>query len=193
MLKQKNRREHILSESALLFKERGFGGATMRDIADRVGIEAGSMYNHIKSKNELLEAICFRVADLYLTELDKIEASGKSIHEQVEDVIRLHVRITVEDGPAVFVLNNEWKSMRGEKLDEFKQLRQAYETRIKNLLLAGMADGSFNKVDADVALFTLLSSVRWVEFWYKPSRNLAPAAIADDIIAMVIGGLKNGR
>ena len=83
--------------------------------------------------------------------------------------------------------------MRGEKLDEFKQLRQAYETRIKNLLLAGMADGSFNKVDADVALFTLLSSVRWVEFWYKPSRNLAPAAIADDIIAMVIGGLKNGR
>ena len=192
MLKQKNRREHILSESAMLFKERGFGGASMREIAVRVGIEAGSMYNHIKSKHELLEAICFRVADLYLTELDIIESSDKSVIQKVEDVIRLHVRVLVEDGPAVFVSNNEWKSMRGEKLEAFKSLRKTYEDRVKDLLIAGMEEGAFHQVDPTVALFTLLSSVRWVEFWYKPSRNVSPATIADDIIAIVIGGFKNG-
>ena len=192
MLTQKNRREHILHESAMLFNERGFGGATMRDIAVRVGIEAGSMYNHIKSKDELLEAICFRVADSYLTELDEIEESTRTILEKVEDVIKLHVRVMVEDGPAVSVSNNEWKSLRGEKLQTFKQMRKTYETRVKNLLIEGMEDGSFNQVDPTVALFTLLSSVRWIESWYKPTREISPEAIARDIIEIVIGGLKYG-
>lgn len=193
MVKPSKRREHILNESAMLFKERGFGGATMRDIAVRVGIEAGSMYNHIKSKDDLLEDICFRVAGLYLSQLDEIEAEYASVYEKVDALIRLHVRIMVEDGAAVFVTNNEWKSLKGEKLNTFKAMRDSYETRVKELLIAGMDEGVFRRVDPTVALFTLLSSVRWVERWYKPSRKIDPQSLENDIVAMVTGGLKNGK
>ena len=189
---RKNRREHILDESARLFKERGFGGATMRDIALRVGIKAGSMYNHIKSKDELLEAICLRVANQYLTQLDEIEQADGTIVEKIEALIRVHVRIMVEDGASVFVCNNEWKSMVGDKLEEFKLMRDTYETRVKALLESGMRAGVLRKVDPDIALYTLLSSVRWVEFWYKPSRKIQPATLEEDIVGIVIGGLSNG-
>lgn len=192
MVPYKNRREHILSESAMLFKERGFGSATMRDIAVRVGIEAGSMYNHIKSKGELLEAICFRVAQIYLTQLDEIEAGEGSVAEKVEALIRLHVKIMVEDGASVYVCNNEWKSMGGEKLVAFKKMRSTYETRVKDLLRQGMETGVFRNVDPEIALFTLLSSVRWVERWYRPSRAIKPEALENDIVKLVIGGLKHG-
>ena len=53
-----NKKELILSEAAMLFKEKGFGGTSMRDLAEKVGMEAASMYNHIKSKDEILELIC---------------------------------------------------------------------------------------------------------------------------------------
>ena len=52
-----NKKELILSEAAMLFKEKGFGGTSMRDLAEKVGMEAASMYNHIKSKDEILELI----------------------------------------------------------------------------------------------------------------------------------------
>lgn len=177
----------------MLFKERGFGGATMRDIAVRVGIEAGSMYNHIKSKDDLLEDICFRVAGLYLSHLDEIEAEYASVYARIDALIRLHVRIMVEDGAAVFVTNNEWKSLKGEKLISFKAMRDSYETRVKDLLIAGMDEGVFRRVDPTVALFTVLSSVRWVERWYKPTRKIDPQSLENDIVAIVIGGLKNGE
>ena len=164
----------------------------MRDIANRVGIEAGSMYNHIDSKQELLEAICFRIADTYLSHLDEIEKGMQSAAHKVEALIRLHIRVMVEDGAFVFVSNTEWKSMRGEKLAAFKEMRTAYEARVQQLLVAGMNEGVFRKVDPVAALYTLLSSVRWIEWWYKPSRDISPEKLEDDIVALVLGGLKNG-
>lgn len=66
-----NKKELILSEAAMLFKEKGFGGTSMRDLAEKVGMEAASMYNHIKSKNEILELICFKIANQYISQLGK--------------------------------------------------------------------------------------------------------------------------
>ena len=55
-----SKRQIILEEAAKLFKDKGYGGTSMRDIAGQVGMEAASMYNHIKSKDEILEIICFQ-------------------------------------------------------------------------------------------------------------------------------------
>ena len=62
---QISRREIIIEKAATLFKQKGFKSASMREIADVVGVEAASLYNHIKSKNELLNIICFDVANRY--------------------------------------------------------------------------------------------------------------------------------
>ncbi|MFX9050258.1 helix-turn-helix domain-containing protein, partial [Acinetobacter baumannii] len=58
-----SRKEVIIEKAAILFKEKGFKAASMRELADIVGVEAASLYNHIKSKNELLNIICFDVAN----------------------------------------------------------------------------------------------------------------------------------
>ena len=184
-----NRRDHILRESAMLFQERGFGGATMRDIAVRVGIEAGSMYNHIASKQELLEAICFRIADLYSSQLKEIETLYLSPAEKIEALVRLHVRILIEDGASVFVANNEWKSLNPQKLDIFKRMQTSFEERCKALLQAGIESGVFKPVNTSVALHTLLSSVRWVGHWYVPDRGIQVEALENDIVTLVMGGL----
>jgi len=164
----------------------------MRDIADRVGIEAGSMYNHIASKQELLEAICFRIANAYLSQLNEIEAKYESPAARIEALIRLHIRIIIEDGASVFVANNEWKALNGEKLHTFKAMRESYEKRHLSLLEEGIAAGVFKPVNPTVALYTMLSSVRWVELWYKPGRNVDAGLLEDDIVRLVMGGLLHG-
>src|ERR1700729_1354032 len=71
------KKEVIIEKASRLFREKGFGAASMRDLAEHVGVEAASLYNHIQSKSEILQAICFRVANEFLTNLEAVEASHK--------------------------------------------------------------------------------------------------------------------
>jgi AcrR family transcriptional regulator len=67
-----SRKEQIIQKAAKLFKEKGFEAASMRDIAGELGIEAASLYSHIKSKDEILETICFRMADELLKAIEEV-------------------------------------------------------------------------------------------------------------------------
>lgn len=184
------KRQLIISEAARLFKEKGFGGATMRDLAERVGIEAASMYNHIRSKDEILEEICFGIGRKYDEQLNEIEAKNISYPEKIEAIIAFHIQMIIEDGNAVSVLNNDWKFLNSEKMVAFKSMRNEYEKHLAEIIRVGMEKGAFKKVNVSVALFTILSSLRWVELWYKPSRGVTKEDLAKDISAILMNGVK---
>jgi AcrR family transcriptional regulator len=184
------RKQHIHQIAAVLFKEKGYNATTMRDLAEKVGMEAASLYNHIKSKEEILQEICFKIAHTYLSQLDKIEQEEVSYTEKIEALIRLHIRIITEEIEAVNVANNEWKHLSEPYLSDFISIRKNYEKRFAALIQAGIEKGEFQKVLPSVALFTILSAVRWVELWYKPAREISPKELEDNILAMLMNGLK---
>jgi AcrR family transcriptional regulator len=183
-------RQLILDEAAHLFKERGFGSSSMRDLGARVGLDAASMYNHIKSKDEILEIICFQVSDTYIAQLTEVEQMAATYLEKITELLRRHVRLMTKDGAAVSVANNEWKALTEPRLTEFKQARKRYEKGFAALIEQGIAAGELQAVNVSVALFTLLSAVRWVELWYRPSRSLSAAELEADLITMLLDGLK---
>jgi AcrR family transcriptional regulator len=183
-------RQLILDEAAHLFKERGFGSSSMRDLGARVGLDAASMYNHIKSKDEILEIICFQVSDTYIAQLTEVEQMAATYLEKITELLRRHVRLMTKDGAAVSVANNEWKALTEPRLTEFKQARKRYEKGFAALIDQGIAAGELQAVNVSVALFTLLSAVRWVELWYRPGRNLSAAELEADLITMLLDGLK---
>lgn len=188
--KKSVKRELILAEAAKLFKDRGYSGTSMRDLAGQVGMEAASMYNHIKSKDELLDTICFRISDTYISQLHEIERTVISYGEKIKSLVRLHIRLMVEDSAAVSVANHDWKYLPEPRLTEFKQARKNYEKGFAALIEAGIAAGEFRPVNASVALFTVLSAVRWVELWYRPGRGLTAQELENNIITVLLGGLE---
>jgi TetR/AcrR family transcriptional regulator, cholesterol catabolism regulator len=184
-----NRRQLILDEAAKLFKRKGFGGTSMRDLAREVGMEAASMYNHIKSKDEILDLICTRIAHTYISQLAEIEQTDASYADKVKALIRLHIRLMIEDGAAVSVANHDWKYLPEPQLTAFKDARKNYEKGFAALIEQGIAAGEFQPVNVSVALFTILSAVRWVELWYRPGRELSAEELEDHIITMLLTGL----
>lgn len=184
------RRQVILDEAAKLFKEKGYGGTSMRDLAGNVGLEAASMYNYIKGKDEILALICQRIAGIYISQLHDIEQTPEATYAaKVEALIRLHIRLMVEEGPAVSVANHDWKYLPEPQLTEFKQARKSYEQGFARLIEQGIEAGEFQALHPSVALFTILSAVRWVELWYRPGRGLSAEELENDIVAMLLSGL----
>lgn len=183
-------RQLILEEAAHLFKERGFGSSSMRDLGARVGLDAASMYNHIRSKDEILDTICFQVSDTYIAQLTEVEQMAGTYLEKITELLRRHVRLMTTHGAAVSVANNEWKALTEPRLTEFKQARKRYEKGFAALIEQGIAAGELQTVNVSVALFTLLSAVRWVELWYRPGRDLSAAELENDLLTLLLDGLK---
>src|SRR6476619_7010827 len=104
-----SKRTVILDKAASMFKDKGFAATSMRDLAESVGIEAASLYNHIRSKNEILEAICFNVANRFTVNMEAIETSQDSSIQKVETLLRFHIRQMVDNYEEVYVSDREWK------------------------------------------------------------------------------------
>src|SRR5574339_361776 len=86
----------ILQQAAKMFREKGFAATSMRDLAETVGIEAASLYNHIRSKNEMLETICFDVANRFTMFMDELEATNQGTIKKIETLLRFHIKQMIE-------------------------------------------------------------------------------------------------
>src|SRR5678815_5049175 len=91
--RKSSKREVILTKAARMFQDKGFAATSMRDLAETVGIEAASLYNHIKSKSEILQQIVFQAATECNIQLEEVDAENKAALRKIEEIIRFHVRM----------------------------------------------------------------------------------------------------
>jgi AcrR family transcriptional regulator len=185
------RRQHILIEAAKLFKAKGYSATSMRDLADKVGLEAASLYNHISSKEDILQEVCFDIAGRYVSQLSEIEANTQTTSvEKLHSLIDLHIVMIAGNREEVYVCNNEWKHLSEPHLTRFKEIRKDYENRFKNIIEIGIEKQELKKVNPTTALYTILSAVRWVEIWFQPDRGIPVEEISKDISNVLLSGLK---
>ena len=185
-----SRKEVIIKKAAALFRTKGFSAASMRELALAVGVEAPSLYNHIGSKAELLQAVCFKVAGEFTAQLAEAENSQTSIAEKIDAIIRFHIRMMLEAFDEVYVANHEWKHLPEPFLANFLQQRRHYEKRLVTLVEDGVKKKEFKNIHPYVAVLTLLSAVRGLEFWQRHKKNISTQTLEDDMVNHLLNGLK---
>lgn len=185
-----SRKEQIIQAAAKLFRQKGFEAASMRDIASALGIEAASLYSHIKSKDEILEAICFRMADELIKSIDEVNDLYFNAEEKLRMAITNHVKIVAGDLDASSVIQREWRHLTKPRLKEFIILRNRYEDGFKQILINGEHENVFDSPDKKFAVLTILSAVNWIVEWYNPNGKMDPGEIAEHLTDFILTGLK---
>jgi AcrR family transcriptional regulator len=183
-------KKQIIQEAAArLFRDRGYRATSMRDLAAAVDLKASSLYNHIRSKEELLRAICFENARRFLAGMKTVEEAPLNAAQKVRRLIGLHIRIATEDVTSVTAFNDEWRHLPEPHLSEFKALRRNYENRFKAIIEAGIAEGMLKPLNSSIVLFTIFSAIRWLYDWYRPGREVDAQTLENNIAELLMRGL----
>ena len=185
------RKDHILVEAARLFREMGFKAASMRDLAGAVGVEAASLYNHISSKQELLETICMTIANRYLETITEAEKDGNSPIEKITTLITLHIRVITNNPHMVAVAHDEWRHLDELVKQDFIKKRNEYEATLKGWIEEGKKLGELRMLDTEIMLFTLLSSLQWLHHWFRAERSIDKQELENEMVGLLLNGINN--
>lgn len=184
-----NRKEQIVQVASTLFSKRGFAGTSVRDIAEMMGMEAASLYNHIHSKEELLQDICFHMADRFINAIEEVNDIYFNGEQKLRMAVKNHVKILTENWEEAQVFLREWRHLSDEKLPTFINLRDQYEKGIQNIIQTGMDENVFQEIDKKFAALNILSSLNWIVEWYKPDGKMKPEELAEKLTDFVLTGL----
>jgi TetR/AcrR family transcriptional regulator, cholesterol catabolism regulator len=183
------KKDIIVKNAAALFRKKGFSATSVRELAESLGIEAPSLYNHIGSKVELLQEICFAVAEDYTTNMNIIMGSSESPAKKMETVIRFHVRKLSTDFDRVFVADHEWKQLPKKKLEEFLMFRRNYEKHIVDIITEGIDKRIFKNLLPGITILTILSAVRGLELTQKHKNEFTIEQLEDNMVQHLLNGI----
>lgn len=188
--KKASKKELILRKAATMFREKGFSATSMRDLAETVGIEAASLYNHIRSKNEILEAICFDVANIFNTNMEAVESSRQRSISKIEELLRFHIRQMVLNYEAVHVSDREWKHLDEPYLSNFQNQRRAYRKKFAGIIEEGIERNEIRKIDAPTAVLIILHAVSGIESWHRSKARISAQELEENMLKIMIDGLR---
>lgn len=191
MKKITSRKKKFLEESLKLIHEKGFKATSMRDIAEHMNFEVANIYNYIDSKQALLETFLFDISDQFHNGIKVIIDSDQSPEEKITAFIQLQIQLTSTRPYEVALLVNEWRNLKEPKLSAFIKERHLYESYVSKILKEGMDSGAFRKMDLDVAVHLVLSSVRWLYSWYTShAKAVNPKELENQIATFLWNGLQ---
>ena len=184
------KREAILSEAIMLFKEKGYKAASMRDLAGKVGVEAASLYNHISSKGELLNLICAKVGEHFFEIMEAVEKEEISIIKKIEKLLRFHVKQMIENYEAVYVCDREWRNLDEPDLTRTREARRWYRKRFAEIVQQGIDEKTIKPIDANTAVMIFLNAISAVDQWHRVVHKVGSKEMEDNMITILINGLK---
>lgn len=184
------KKETILEEAARLFYQRGFNAASMRDLAEKVGVEAASLYNHIHSKAQILKDICMKVAHEFNANIEKMEASREPVICKVEELLRFHIKMMIYSYEDVYVSDREWKHLAEPFLSDYRNQRRNYRKRFAAIIEAGVQNEEINNIDASTAVLIMLHAISGIESWHRSTQKISAELLEENMVTILVEGLR---
>ena len=191
--KKASKKDLIIRKASAMFREKGFPATSMRDLAEVVGLEAASLYNHIQSKSEILQEIIFHTANDCNVYLNSLDDNSMTNNKKIELLIRFHVQMMMNRFDDYCVMINEWIHLPEPYLTTFTTQRRNYVQKMETIIEEGIRNKEMKPIMPYVAMLTILSSVRGLEFWHRSGKKVSSQEIEDNMVNHLINGLSAAK
>ncbi|HLO30465.1 MAG TPA: TetR/AcrR family transcriptional regulator [Anaerolineales bacterium] len=182
-------REDILEAAAQVFRQKGFHGASMQDIAEAVNLQKASLYHHVSSKQEILLAILDRALELLRERISAISNQAIPPDEKLRQMIRAYLQILAENTDLSAVLLFEHRSLERKQHARHVPNRDKFESLWRLVLVEGVSAKCFKVDDPALTARAILGILNWTITWYRPNGPLEINQIADHYSNLLLNGL----
>src|SRR3954451_12882130 len=172
-----------------LIYRRGFAAMSLRELAAEVGIQAASLYHHIRTKQDLLFDLIREHMENLLSQTDAaLDQAPAGAMERLRAFIAHHVIYHLEKKQEVFIANFELRALNSQHYATIVTMRRAYEGKLIALLDVGVAAGEFEIRDTRITAYAILAMLTGACTWYKPEGRLTKAEVVELHTDMVLHG-----
>ena len=186
--------DDIVSAAAKVFRTKGYHAATVRDIAEEVGILKGSLYHHFESKEALLYLVVKEpIAQMYRT-MAAISEADLPPTEKLRRAILAHLEAFDRHYPHLFVYLREREELKRRFREMIGFSPKEYERCWQQILREGMEQGEFRSdLDIQVTSYGLLGMLNWCYKWYDPQGRLSVKEVAEQFTRLALSGITGGQ
>lgn len=179
-------RELLIETAALLFARNGYNKTNMRELAEAVGMKAGSIFYHFKNKEEILYAVMQQAITNMLEAVQKDFAQAETPREQLHVLVCQELDMYLGHQSSYgLVLIHEWRSLPAELQGDLMEMRAEYESYWNSTLEACHREGII-KANPKIVRRLLNGAFSWVIYWYKPGGEFDFEQLVDEVMAMLV-------
>src|SRR5271157_2162670 len=135
------KRDRILEEATSQFYDRGFTATTLDDIAHELGVTKPFIYNHFRSKIDILPAICMPAAKQSLAVVNRAAKSDGTAAERLRMLAADFTRVILENKAPITIYFRETNSLSDRAQLEMNALRKKIDRVVGKLLQEGNTTG----------------------------------------------------
>lgn len=182
-------RDELIETAAQVFRQKGYHGASMEDIAAAVNLRKASLYHHFSSKQEILLEILDRALQLLLEKISAITEQNISADKKLRLMIRQYLQILAENVDLAAVLLFEHRALERRQHARHIPSRDKFESLWKDVIAVGVSKKIFKCDDPSMVVRALLGQMNWTITWYSPDGDKSIEEIADDYSNLLLNGL----
>ncbi len=182
----------LLSESALLMAERGFGQTSIRDVASRTGFSLGGMYYYFKNKEDLLFQIQEKTFGALLEIQESAVDEGGDARARLHRLVENHLAYFTAHFAELKICTFELESLQGERYEAIAELRRRYFLCMAGVvgeILGVPSEKSASDEEVRRKALYVFGMLNWIFMWFDPDRETDIAVLGDEMISLILNGL----
>ncbi len=187
-----DRRREILETAARLICEKGFQGASLRDIAAACGLTKAGLYHHCSSKDDLLLEIMTYGMDLFEKQVLRQVRPIEDPVERLRACMRKNVLLVTEDRTKeVTIILHEHATLTGEARTRINSRKKDYVRFLETSFAEAIRDRRIRPVNPKIAAFSFLGQVLWIYKWFRADGTIPAREIAAEMEKLFFDGLED--
>lgn len=185
--------EAILSAALRKFSERGYHGASIRDVAAEAGMTPASLYHHFSSKQEILTTVMVRIMqDALAVTRDGLLRAGPRPSDQLAALVRAWTVFHAERRVEARVGASELHCLEPEGRRLVVALRDEQEWMFRSVVLRGVEEGDFATPHPRESARAVLNMGTAIATWFHPGGDLTPETLSQLYVELALSTVRAG-
>ncbi len=183
----------ILRHAAAVFSEKGYEGASIRDLSRVSGVSLSGLYYYFESKQELLYLIQLYTFSEIVRRLEERLNGVAAPAERVRILVRNHLDYFLQHPVEMKVLSHEAEVLEGRYQREIAEIKKRYYSLALSVFEDLRRSGAARRMNPRVAVLSLFGMMNWIYTWHNPKVDPSPESIADTMAEIFLEGVANGH